>query len=95
MRLRCSNLKEDLYNVNLAESPLCRCNMALEDAEHYLKDCIIYAADRRQVLIKHGIDLRVFETEEMLEGDPSLDEDSNIRLFTAVQYYIRMTGRFY
>ena len=85
MRLRCSNLLEDLFNVKLAESPLCKCIMALEDAEHYLKDCVIYAVNRRQVLVKHGVNLRVHETEEMLEGDPTRDEDYKSRLFYAIQ----------
>ena len=68
--------------------------MTLEDAEHYLKDCVNYTEDRRQVLVRHGVDLRAHEAEEMLEGDPTRSEEYNTKLFYAVQDYIRMTGRF-
>ena len=50
--------------------------------------------DRMQVLVKHGVDLRAHKTEDMLEEDPTRDEDYNTRLFYAIQDYIRMTGRF-
>ena len=32
MRLRHSDLNEDLFLVNLAETPVCRCNNSIEDA---------------------------------------------------------------
>ena len=42
LRLTCSDLREDLSNVNLVESPLYSCGLNVEDAEHYIKDCLNY-----------------------------------------------------
>jgi hypothetical protein len=49
LRLRCSNLNEDLYNVNLNETPLCKCGEALEDAEHFLIECPNYEELREEL----------------------------------------------
>ena len=38
-------------------------------------------SDRRQVLVKDGVDLRAHKAEEMLEGDPTQSEDYNTKLF--------------
>ena len=90
MRLRRSNLREELYEVNLADSPSCRCGYHLEDAEHYLKDCPLY--NNTRLLL--NIDLRVYSTEELLEGSSDLSSKENFELFKEVQNYITRTGRF-
>jgi hypothetical protein len=33
MTMKRSDLKEELYEINLAQSPMCECNNGIEDAE--------------------------------------------------------------
>ena len=40
-------------------------------------------------------DLRQFNTEEILEGNPEESNDHNSKLFTTVQEYIKLTKRFH
>ena len=47
-RLRCfsSDLKSDLYRVNLTASPYCECGHMNEDAYHFLFECTMYVNHR-------------------------------------------------
>ena len=94
MRLRNSDLNEDLYIINLTETPECACGYGVEDYEHFLKDCIRYNNIRRRVWEKFYIDFQPYEVEELLEGDHNKDDDENRLLFQAVQWYIGETRRF-
>ena len=51
LRLRCSDLNEDLHAINLADSPICSCGQEIEDAEHFLKDCHLYNQHRQNLPI--------------------------------------------
>ena len=42
MRLGCSGLNEYLHRINLVGSPLCRWGHGIEDAEHFLIECVFY-----------------------------------------------------
>ena len=90
MRLRCSNLNEDLHSVNLAESPMCRCGEEIEDAEHFLMDCALYREERRNL----EVDLRHYDTEELLMGNPHLTQKQNEKMFSQVHKFINTSGRF-
>ena len=94
MRLRRSDLKEDLFEVNLAESPLCECKEAIEDAEHYLKDCELYKTERTKIKDTYGIDFKQYHTEDLLEGNPRDTYEDNLWRFHAVQEFIKKTKRF-
>ena len=94
MRLRRSDLREELFEVNLAESPICECGEEIEDSEHYLKDCRLYNIQRTAILDTYGIDFRAYQTEDLLEGNPNDTNEDNIWLFHAVQEYIKKTKRF-
>ena len=94
MRLRRSNLKEELYEVGLAESPTCACGHNIEDAEHFFQDCILYRNERTHIHTTLGIDLRRYQTEDLLEGEINGTNEDNLWLFHAVQEYIKLTKRF-
>ena len=87
MRLRCRNLNEDLHSVNLAESPMCRCGEEIEDPVHFLKDCALYRDERRNL----EVDLRHYDTEELLMGNPYLTKRQNEKMLSSSQihYYFR------
>jgi hypothetical protein len=93
LRLRCSNLQEDLYNINLADTPMCNCGTAIEDAEHYLKECSNYQ-ELRDELAETYPNWHNVEIETMLYGDLNLDEKSNRTIFEVVQKFINQSARF-
>ena len=66
----------------------------IEDAEHYLKNCVLYERLRRRARDIFNIDLRFYETEELLEGDPNQENQINSELFKAVQWFIGDSERF-
>ena len=50
MRLRRSNIKEELHEVGLADTPMCACNADLEDAEHYFLQCKLHQHVRNSMI---------------------------------------------
>ena len=48
-----SHLNEDLYNVNLNETPLYKCGEALKGAKHYLKECPNYEELKEDIAETH------------------------------------------
>ena len=90
LRLRCSDLREDLFQINLADTPQCSCGQAIEDAEHFLSECHLYTDIRHNL----PINLQHYETEELLMGNELRSRKHNERIFKAVQTFIRQTGRF-
>ena len=69
MRLRNSDLREDLFAINLAETPICECGNGIEDAEHFFQDCTQYNIHRAKTYLKFNVDLREYEVEDLLEGN--------------------------
>ena len=49
LRLQCSDLRADLYRVNLTDTPTCECGTADEDAHHYLLKCPNYSDLREEM----------------------------------------------
>ena len=94
MRLRNSDLNEDLYEINLSDTPECRCGEGIEDADHFLRECKTYLMQRAQIYLKYGINLTTFDAEERLEGNPEMTDEYNTNLFEAVHTFIENSGRF-
>ena len=46
----CSNLKADLFRVNIVPSAYCSCGPLTETAEHYFFDCALYNIPRNRLL---------------------------------------------
>ena len=93
MRCFSSNLKSDLYRVNLVASPSCECGSMNEDAYHFLFECTLYV-NHRVVLYNTVMKYPPLTTEKLLSGDPALTYENNVEIILAVQGYIKATKRF-
>ena len=70
------------------------CKQGIEDAEHFLQDCELYNGARSKVRKLYKIDLRQYQTEELLEGDLERSDIENQHMFEVVQWYIGESGMF-
>jgi hypothetical protein len=95
MRIRNSPLKADLFRfLHVIDSPLCPCNMGVEeDAKHYFFNCPLFNEQRR-VLVADLLPYIFERVEPLLFGLPDDDHITNIHIFTAVHKYIKDTKRF-
>lgn len=93
IRNKCSNLNCDLCNNHIRDTPYCDCSEVVEDADHYLFQCIKYNAQR--IILRQS--LRQFyplNTAMLLQGLPEKSYDCNTVIFKAVHEYIKTTKRF-
>ena len=93
LRLKCSDLNDDLYNKNLVVSPACTCGDPHETADHYFHDCTNYRQER--TTLHHEIYRHCpITTDLLLFGNPDADDDTNTDIFDKVQKFILQTNRF-
>ena len=92
LRTKCSALNNDLFLKNMTDSPSCACGQ-IEDADHFLLQCILYA-DQRNILFNSLPAYPRITTQLLLFGDATISDDSNIIIFSAVHNYIENTNRF-
>lgn len=92
LRLKCSSLKQDLYNKNLVTDPKCSCG-DIETTKHYLLECKNYDHIRSITIFKLKLN-RIIDTELLLHGDSNLPDASNIEIFKTVQNFINLSKRF-
>jgi hypothetical protein len=93
LRLGCSSLKKHLNAKKIVESPLCTCGKEEETPFHYLLVCENFDNERAE-LIQETRDFSTMPAEILLEGSSELTQDSNIKIFEAVQRFIIKTERF-
>ena len=93
IRLRCSNLNNDLFEMHVIDSPMCPCSLNLECARHFFFHCPLYITERLQMFAK--ID-RITERnlEYLLYGNKRLQHEQNLEIFSAVHEFIEKSGRF-
>ena len=94
MRLGRSDLYEDLYNINLSDSPICRCGRGVEDAEHYLIHCSRYQHIGDYLISNNHINIFELGIDTLLFGNDGLSEVDNILIFILVQTFIKLSKRF-
>ena len=93
LRTRCSSLNQHRYFKNITQSPLCICG-EVEDSKHFFLECNLYNNIRHDMLTaisrfcNTGIDV-------LLYGNPTLSNETNILIFTAIHTFILGTKRFY
>ena len=90
LRLRRSDLNEEMFEVNLINTPWCDCGEDIEDAEHFLTKCRRYNDIRKEL----AIDVRQYSTEELLKGNTAFEEKENEKIFKEVQNFILKSKRF-
>ena len=101
LRLGCSNLTHDLYQIGVVESPLCQnCNSNTpEDTKHFLFECNTYIEQRAQMLhdigeLLHNHTEIAIDPKLLLYGNLQLDTQINEQLFHLVQRFIMTSKRF-
>ena len=92
LRLKMSNLKQDLLNRHLTYDPSCCCGSRSETAKHYILHCPLYTNFRATTI--HTLPPPQQHLQTLLFGDRTLSNEDNIIIFNAVQSYIKQTCRF-
>lgn len=94
LRMKCSPLNDDLFNLNIIEHFSCLCTADKEDAHHYFLECPLYN-DLRTDLFRNlnsiGIDISL---QIILTGDETKDRLTNNIVMSYVQEFINNTDRF-
>ena len=92
--MKCSALNNELYNLNIIDSPKCACTAQFEDAEHYFLQCPLYN-DLRTDLTRNLNSIHVeLVLKTILDGNSARDKLTNIIIVSYVQDYINNTDRF-
>ena len=92
IRTNCSSLANDLFTKNITDSPFCQCG-DIETASHFFLKCPRYLP-QRALLSAEIAKLTTLTLNNILFGDSSLKNESNIHIFTSVHSYISATKRF-
>ena len=94
LRVGCSKLNGDLYyNLYANVEPDCLCGYPLEDAEHYLVQCPLFATEREE-LTDFLLGICDVTCHSLLYGCDNLSLMQNRRIFSAVHKFIIDTKRF-
>ena len=93
IRMQCSKLQADLFNIGVVDSPTCACGIANEDAFHYFSECPKYKTSRDQ-LQSSILPLASFTVETLLYGSQYCSFEENVIIFKSVHRYITSTARF-
>ena len=93
IRMNCSNLNNDLFNMHVLDSPKCLCSHNVENAHHFFFDCPLYNIERLQMTNVVG-QITDLTLHTLLHGNINLDFDRNCIVFEAVQNFIVKSGRF-
>ena len=92
MRMNCSLLAADLFNMKIIDSPKCECGHDWENAEHYLFECRLHAHARE---ILDNIDANIpRDSKTFLCGQEGLTTSMNSKIFKWVIKFIGETKRF-
>ena len=90
--MRCSSLNQHLFSKNINQSPLCIWG-EVEDSKHFFLECSLYNNIRHDMLTavsrfcNPGLDV-------LLYGNPTLSNETNISIFTAIHTFILGTKCF-
>ena len=88
LRMKCSSLKSDLYNLNIIQDKKCDCSHAEESAHHFFLECPLYM-DIRENLRENLNELNFTMTlQNLLFGDPLVGKNSNITAMLFIQDFI-------
>lgn len=93
LRHKCSELKADLFRVNLIDDDMCNCGLGIEDTTHFLFHCPRYNI-QRITMFNNLISFQPLSLNKLLFGDQSLSISENSQIFQNVQKFIVSTKRF-
>jgi hypothetical protein len=96
LRMGCSNLNAHLFSLHVADDPACFCGARLEDTTHFMMICPLFVRERaerdtsiNELHLDTDIDIDI-----LLYGSNDLNTEHNVTIFSTVQHYIEVTGRF-
>jgi hypothetical protein len=92
LRLKMSDLNNDLFNRHLIEHHSCSCGNPCETAEHYLLQCNNYLDIRNRTI--HRLPENFINISTLLFGNSILQKDDNFVIFAAVHEFIQQSQRF-
>ena len=93
LRLGSSQLNSHLFKIGVKTNASCQCGANVEDAWHYFFSCPRYTILRSQ--LHNSISLYApFTLQTVLYGSPNCTLTENMQIFSAVQTFITMSGRF-
>ena len=93
LRMKCSELKSHLAEINAIPSPRCVCGYETEDLYHYFFVCPLYNGPRA-ALHNSVADLAPFTLRTLLFGCENIDLNSNIKIYNETLKYIQDSKRF-
>jgi hypothetical protein len=93
MRMNCSDLKSNLFELKIIDSPECSCGFEKEDTYHFFFTCPFYNGPRAALHNKVA-NLAPFTTRTILFGRPDLSLEQNKTIYSATLEYIRSSKRF-
>ena len=95
LRMLCSPLNDHLYShIHVIDSPQCPCGHPRETTKHYFLECPLFQNERQDMLQKlKSINFHP-SLHNLLYGDFSVDEKTNISAFEIVQSFIEHSDRF-
>ena len=92
----CSNLNAHLFSLHVADDPACFCGARLEDTTHFMMICPLFVRERaerdtsiNELHLDTDIDIDI-----LLYGSNDLNTEHNVTIFSIVQHFIEVTGRF-
>jgi hypothetical protein len=93
MRMKCSDLRGHLSDMNIIDDPSCHCGHPHEDNIHYLMVCPLHARKRTK-LQNLVYQYTNFSVRTLLYGNFDLTLETNIEIFKAVHEFIEESNRF-
>ena len=95
LRMLCSPLNDHLYsNIHVIDNPSCPCGYARENNKHFFLECQMYNQERLElitVLNQLGFEPLL---NNLLFGNDSLSNETNVSACLAIQNYIKKSKRF-
>ena len=89
LRLKCSSLKDHLFQKNIIDSGLCTCGK-IETTAHYLLQCPNYIFISNETIQTLG----TIYVQSLIFGNSIKSENENRLVFETVSKYIARTNRF-
>ena len=92
--MKCSKLNSHLFGLHVIDSPACTCGFDVEDTNHYLLECPLYAHERNVIFMEFN-ELGIYDIncELLLNGKQVFDFDLNSKIFYIVHGFIEETDR--
>ena len=93
MRMGCSPLAKDLYNMHIVDRANCSCGYPTENVQHFFFECPNYNV-ARNTFIQQLQSLQLnYDTNVLLYGHNESSYEINCKLFIFVHRYIKATKR--